>query len=118
MSVLEPQLPEPIASIVRRALEIDPVARYPHAGAMGYELRKACLSMGVGDGRLFLKHAMSDMLCAPKNPSRDEEQTSRYESDSPRGRATDTSESEVGPISSTDVTSLDGEPANDAASDS
>ncbi|MDB4993326.1 MAG: serine/threonine protein kinase [Myxococcaceae bacterium] len=97
MSVLEPKLPEPVGSIVRRALEIDPVARYPHAGAMGYELRKACLSMGVGDGRLFLKHAMNDMLGAPKIGNRDEEMTSRHESDAPsRERLTDTSDSEPG----------------------
>jgi serine/threonine protein kinase len=95
MSVLEPQLPEPVASIVRRALEIDPASRYPHAGAMGYELRKACLSMGVGDGRLFLRQAMSDLL-APKPVSKQEETTSRYESDAPSGeRLADSGESDA-----------------------
>jgi eukaryotic-like serine/threonine-protein kinase len=96
MGVLEPQLPEPIASIVRRALEIDPVARYPHAGVMGYELRKACLSMGVGDGRLFLKHAMNDMLGGPRTGRREEEPTSRYESDARSGeRLAESGESHV-----------------------
>lgn len=58
-SIFEPQLPSAIQSIVARALEKDPANRYPHAGALGYELRRVALAMGVGDGRSFLRSALA-----------------------------------------------------------
>ncbi len=58
-SIFEPQLPGPLHSIVARALEKDPANRYPHAGALGYELRRVALAMGVGDGRSFLRSALA-----------------------------------------------------------
>ena len=36
-----------------------PASRYPHAGALAYELRRVALSMGVGDGRAFLRSALA-----------------------------------------------------------
>ncbi|MEO6418247.1 MAG: serine/threonine-protein kinase [Polyangiaceae bacterium] len=71
MKILEPQLPEPLGSILKRAIEIDPADRYPHASAMAYDLHRASLSMGVADGRFFLRSAMHDMLA----PRQDEEAT-------------------------------------------
>jgi serine/threonine protein kinase len=58
-SLFEPQLPQALQAILTRAVERDPAHRYPHAGAMGYELRRVALAMGVGDGRGFLRTALS-----------------------------------------------------------
>ncbi|HEX8791989.1 MAG TPA: serine/threonine-protein kinase [Polyangiaceae bacterium] len=58
-SIFEPQLPSAVQCIVARALEKDPANRYPHAGALGYELRRVALAMGVGDGRSFLRSALA-----------------------------------------------------------
>jgi serine/threonine protein kinase len=57
-SLFEPQLPQPLRAIVTRAVERDPSHRYPHAVALGYELRRVALAMGVGDGRAFLRSAL------------------------------------------------------------
>jgi serine/threonine-protein kinase len=56
---LELQLPKDVRTILRRALEVDASKRYPHATAMAYELRRVALSMGVGDGRMFLRSALA-----------------------------------------------------------
>jgi serine/threonine-protein kinase len=56
--MFEPQLPLQLQTILARSLERDPARRYPHAGALGYELRRVALGMGVGDGRAFLRSAM------------------------------------------------------------
>ena len=45
--------------------EIQPNHRYPDAGRMAFDLRRAGLSMGVGDGRVFLRTTMRDLLGAP-----------------------------------------------------
>jgi serine/threonine-protein kinase len=58
-SIFEPQLPSAVQCIVARALEKDPANRFPHAGALGYELRRVALAMGVGDGRSFLRSALA-----------------------------------------------------------
>jgi hypothetical protein len=57
--VFEPRLDPPLAAIVERALARDPANRYPHAGALGYDLRHVALSMGVADGRAFLRSAIA-----------------------------------------------------------
>ncbi|MGH7297509.1 MAG: protein kinase, partial [Polyangiaceae bacterium] len=57
--LFEPRLSQPLEAILARALERDPARRYPHAGAMGYELRKVAFAMGSGDGRAFLRAAMA-----------------------------------------------------------
>jgi serine/threonine protein kinase len=56
--MFEPHLPAPLRAILTRALERDPSRRYPHAGAFGAELRRIALTMGVGDGRTFLRAAL------------------------------------------------------------
>ncbi|HEX3346196.1 MAG TPA: protein kinase, partial [Polyangiaceae bacterium] len=61
-SLFEPQLPQPLQGILTRAVERDPAHRFPHAGALGYELRRVALAMGVGDGRAFLRTALSRAL--------------------------------------------------------
>jgi serine/threonine protein kinase len=58
-SVFERHVPPHLHDILERALERDPAKRYPHAGALGYELRRVALAMGVGDGRAFLRTAMA-----------------------------------------------------------
>lgn len=59
--VTDPILPEDIASVIARAVQIDPRDRYPHAGVFAYDLRRAAMAMGVGDGRSFLRQALADM---------------------------------------------------------
>ena len=54
----QPQLPDALMLVMLRALRIDPAERYPNASAMAFELRRIALSMGVGDGRLFLRRAL------------------------------------------------------------
>jgi serine/threonine-protein kinase len=58
----EPHLPSELQAIVFRALEIDPAARYQNAGAMVYHLRHVALSLGVGDGRFFLRQTLQAEL--------------------------------------------------------
>jgi eukaryotic-like serine/threonine-protein kinase len=57
---LELKLPAGVSMVLRRALEPDPARRYPNATAMAYELRRVALSMGVGDGRMFLRAALAE----------------------------------------------------------
>jgi serine/threonine protein kinase len=57
--LFEPRLSQPLQAILTRALERDPSRRYPHAGTMGYELRKVAYAMGAGDGRAFLRAALA-----------------------------------------------------------
>jgi len=58
-SMFEPRLPQPLQGILTRAVEREPSHRYPHAGALAYELRRVALAMGVGDGRAFLRTALA-----------------------------------------------------------
>jgi serine/threonine protein kinase len=62
--VFEPQLPDELTAILQRALDLDPSKRYPHAGALAVDLRRVALTMGVGDGRAFLRSALSRALGA------------------------------------------------------
>lgn len=63
-SPLERQLEEPLASILRRAIEIEPQRRYPHAGLLANDLRRASAMMGVGDERYFLRRAIENRFGA------------------------------------------------------
>jgi serine/threonine protein kinase len=54
----QPHLPDALMVVMLRALRIDPSERYANASAMAFELRRIALSMGVGDGRLFLRRAL------------------------------------------------------------
>jgi serine/threonine protein kinase len=54
----QPHLPDALVQVIERALQIDPVDRYPNASALAFELRRIALAMGVGDGRLFLRRAL------------------------------------------------------------
>jgi len=40
------------------ALEVEPDDRYPNVSALAFDLRRIALSMGVGDGRWFLRRAL------------------------------------------------------------
>jgi hypothetical protein len=60
----ELQLPAEVRAILQRATEPDPARRFPHATALAYELRRVALSMGVGDGRVFLRAALSEVAAA------------------------------------------------------
>jgi serine/threonine-protein kinase len=73
--VFERQLSPELYAILHRALERDPAARFPHAGALAYELRRIALAMGVGDGRAFLRHALAKAFAAEGN---DDEVTRRF----------------------------------------
>lgn len=56
--MFEPQLPQELQNVLTRTLERDPARRYPHAGALAFELRRIALAMGVGDARTFLRTAL------------------------------------------------------------
>lgn len=56
--MFEPHLSADLRVILARALDRDAARRFPHAGALGYELRRVALAMGVGDGRSFLRNAL------------------------------------------------------------
>jgi eukaryotic-like serine/threonine-protein kinase len=75
----ELQLPPDVSAILRRALETDPARRYSHATAMAYELRRVALSMGVGDGRMFLRNAIAEQTTAVSVPPPPFEQTEQTE---------------------------------------
>jgi len=57
-TVFDPHLPGPVKLLLRRALDPSPEQRYPHAGALAFELRRVAFGLGVGDGRVFLRHAL------------------------------------------------------------
>ena len=65
---LELQLPPEVSTILCRALETNPARRYAHATAMAYELRRVALSMGVGDGRMFLRTAIAEQTTTATLP--------------------------------------------------
>jgi serine/threonine protein kinase len=71
---LELQIHTEVRAILQRALEVDPARRYPHATAMAYDLRRVGLSMGVGDGRMFLRSLIAELgaLEEPIDPITDE----------------------------------------------
>ncbi|HSO37210.1 MAG TPA: protein kinase, partial [Labilithrix sp.] len=54
----QPHLPDALVHIMRRALQCDPSDRYPNASALAFDLRRAALALGVGDGRVFLRRAL------------------------------------------------------------
>jgi hypothetical protein len=57
--MFEPHLPPELQVVLTRTLERDPARRYPHAGALAFDLRRIALSMGVGDARAFLRAALA-----------------------------------------------------------
>jgi hypothetical protein len=83
-ALFEPRLSQPLEAILARALERDPARRYPHAGAMGYELRKVAYAMGSGDGRAFLRTALARAFGA--GGDEDEEDEATGEISIPRAR--------------------------------
>jgi hypothetical protein len=54
----QPRLPRELESVMERALEVNPEARYPNASALVADLRPVALCMGVGDGRYFLRRTL------------------------------------------------------------
>jgi serine/threonine protein kinase len=79
-SLFEPQLPQPLQAILTRAVERDPAHRYPHAAALGYDLRRVALAMGVGDGRAFLRTALSRAFGDDRSDDADDEVTGEMQS--------------------------------------
>ena len=72
-SIFEPQPPPLLRAVLTRSLERDPARRYPHAGALALELRRAALGMGVGDGRTFLRAALARAF--GEDGARDDDET-------------------------------------------
>lgn len=54
----QPKLPDALASILRRTLEVDAERRYPNATALLFDLRRASLGLGVSDARFFLRRTL------------------------------------------------------------
>jgi serine/threonine protein kinase len=63
----EPHLPPGFRSVIDRAIQVDPSNRFPHAGAMAYELRRVALSLGVADGRVSLQMMLRNELAAERS---------------------------------------------------
>jgi serine/threonine-protein kinase len=85
IGLMESPLHGPIEEILQRALAVDPAHRYADAGRFAFDLRRACLSMGVGDGRVFLRTAMRDLLGSEMKqpePTQPEPAQKRAKSDS------------------------------------
>ncbi|MDB4936764.1 MAG: serine/threonine protein kinase [Labilithrix sp.] len=57
-SVLEPNLPRDLKTVVDRALDPDPMQRYPHARALAFDLRREMLRMGLSDAQTCVRHAV------------------------------------------------------------
>lgn len=55
----DPIFPSALRRLLRRAVDADPRKRFVHAGALGHELRRIALAMGVGDGRFFVRGALA-----------------------------------------------------------
>lgn len=54
----QPHLPDELALVMTRAIEVDPDDRYPNATALAFDLRRVSLAMGVGDCRWFLRRTL------------------------------------------------------------
>ncbi len=63
----QPHLPAEVHKIMLRALDIDPERRFPHAGAMAYDLRHVALKLGVGDSRVFLRAMLETEVTAERS---------------------------------------------------
>jgi len=57
-----PQLPRDLVGLLLRALATDPRDRFPTPGAVGFELRRVALSLGVGDMRPNLRTALESLF--------------------------------------------------------
>jgi serine/threonine protein kinase len=72
-SAFGPQLPDRLREVMLRAIAIDPDVRYSHAGMVAYDLRRVAMEMGVGDGRVFLRNALQNLMDDTENDSYDTE---------------------------------------------
>ncbi len=65
----QPNLPPELLHVMSRSLAIDPGQRFPSLGSVVSILRGVALSMGVADGRHFLRdalaHVQSSVIAAP-----------------------------------------------------
>lgn len=61
---IAPRLPDAVRVVMRRCLEIDPRARYADAAELLDQLRHAAFSLGVSDGRFFLRRLVDEILQA------------------------------------------------------
>ena len=75
--LLDPLVPAPLGPILARALDPEPDQRYAHAGAMAFDLRRACLSMGVGDARIFLRSTLEEVCGVGRYSSSETTQPSK-----------------------------------------
>ena len=78
----QPHLPDDLACVIARAMEVDPDLRYPNASAMALDLRRIVLEMGAADGRFFLARAVDRELREGTN----EITTERTGGDTARGQ--------------------------------
>jgi eukaryotic-like serine/threonine-protein kinase len=57
-SLLEPNLPRSLRTVIDRATARNPLARYPHARAMAFDLRREMLTLGLCDAQTCIRHAI------------------------------------------------------------
>jgi len=58
VSLLEPNLPRTLRTILETATARDAAARYPHARAMAFDLRREMLRLGLCDAQTSVRHAI------------------------------------------------------------
>jgi serine/threonine-protein kinase len=58
MSLMEPNLPRDLRAVIDRALAPDPADRYSHARALGFDLRREMLKMGLCDAQTCIRQAV------------------------------------------------------------
>ena len=57
-SMMEPNLPRSLRDVIEQATARNPVARYPHARAMAFDLRREMFRLGLTDAKTCVRHAI------------------------------------------------------------
>jgi serine/threonine-protein kinase len=74
-SAFGPQLPDRLRDVLLRSIAIDPDVRYADAGMVAYDLRRIAMEMGVGDGRVFLRNALQNLMDDTENDGYETEES-------------------------------------------
>ncbi|MBX3226305.1 MAG: protein kinase [Labilithrix sp.] len=67
-SLLEPNIPRAIRDILDQALDPNPAARYGHARAFAFDLRREMLKLNLTDAQVCIRHAIVGWCEAPEAP--------------------------------------------------
>jgi hypothetical protein len=65
-----PRLPAELTQILERTTQLDPDRRPGDLAALAFDLRRAALVLGAGDGRVFLRKAIETRFGEPARSPR------------------------------------------------